>query len=252
MIPIVAFATWRECLRSRSFLGLLALFIVFMALSRLIGWISATDGDIVTTDVVFSLQSIIGVLVAVATGTALMHVEIQQCTLYTVLSRPVARWHFVVGKFLGLALALLCGQLTMLVLSLLYLALTGATVSWPLVLAGLLTAQEIIIMAAISLTWTTLSTPLLAAALSLATYALGHAVHELPSFLTYVRASWGQEMIAWAASLVPNLGRFAYRNQAVYGQELAIGDALQTVIYGLLWIALLVTITVAVFRRRQL
>ncbi|MFW5698727.1 MAG: ABC transporter permease [Planctomycetota bacterium] len=252
MILTVAGATLRESLRSRSFIGLLSLFVVFMTLSRLIGYISATDGDLVTTDIVLSLQSIIGLLVAVATGTALMHMEIQQRTLYTVLSRPIARWQFVIGKFCGLAAALLCGQLAMLTLSLIYLWVTGAPVTPLLVLAGLLTAEEVVIMAAVSLCWTTLSTPLLAAALSLATYGLGHAVHELPGFLAYVKNDTAQWLIAVLASLMPDLGRYAYRNQAVHGLGLAPAEAAMTVAYGLLWIALLLTVTLAIFRRRQL
>ena len=135
MILVIAGATFREALRSRTFAGLLVIYAVAVALSRAVGWISATDGDIVTTDVVFSLQSVIGVLVAVATGTALVQSEIQQKTLYTILSRPVARWQFVVGKFLGLAAGLAVGQVVMLVIALSYLWITGASVHGWLVLA---------------------------------------------------------------------------------------------------------------------
>lgn len=98
MIRIIAWATCREAVRSHTFLLLLAVYLVGVLMSRIVGWISATDGNVITTDIVFSLQSIMGVLVAVATGTALVHVEIQQKTLYTVLSRPLPRWQFVLGK----------------------------------------------------------------------------------------------------------------------------------------------------------
>jgi len=124
VIGVIAGATCREALRSRSFIGLLVIYAGAVLLSRIVGWISGTDGHVVTTDLVFSLQSVIGVLVAVATGTALVHTEIQQRTLYTVLSRPRPRWTFVLGKFLGLVAALLVGQAAMLLIGLAYLALT--------------------------------------------------------------------------------------------------------------------------------
>lgn len=251
MIRVIAHATCREALRSRSFLGLLGLYLVFVLMARVVGWISATDGNLVTTDVVFSLQSIVGVLVAIATGTALMQVEIQQRTLYTVLGRPVSRTRFVLGKFLGLAAALVIGQVAMLAMGLAYLALTGAPVSWALVVAGLFTAEEVVVMAAAALAWTTLSTPLLAAALGLATYGLGHAVHELPGFVGYVRADWARQAIIVVASVIPDLGQFGYRNRAVHGQPITSAEYL-AIPYGLAWICLLVTVTVAVFRRRQL
>jgi ABC-type transport system involved in multi-copper enzyme maturation permease subunit len=251
VIAVIAGATCREMVRSRTFIILLAIYGLAVALSRLVGWISSTDGNIVTTDVVFSLQSIFGVLVAVATGTVLMYSEIQQQTLYTILSRPVPRWHFVVGKYLGMSLGLAAGQLAMLVIGLAYLLVTGAEVHVWLLVAGLLTTVEVLVMGAVSLCLTTLSTPLLAAVLGLAAYALGHAVHTLPELIHYL-SNFQQLLVCAIASLIPDLGQFAYRNEAVYRTPLAAADLLSRLAYGGLWITLLVTLTVAVFRRRQL
>ncbi len=251
MIRFIAGATFWESVRSRSFVGLLILFVIGALMARIVGWVSATDGHIVTTDLVMSLQSIIGVLVAVATGTALVHTEIKQKTLYTVLSRPMARWQFVFGKFLGLGSALVVGQLAMLAVGLSWLALTGATISWWLVLAGLCTCLEVVVMAAVSLCWTALTSPLLAAALGLATYALGHAVASLPGLMYHLQGV--QRTIATVlAACLPNLGYFTYRNEAVHGIPTTVGDIGIAVLYAVAWVALLLTITVASYRRKQL
>lgn len=250
MISIIARATAQEAVRSRSFLLLIALYGLGVLLAPVVGWISATDGKVVTTDIIFSLLAIIGVLVAIATGTALVHAEIKQRTLYTVLSRPLPRWHFVLGKYLGLAGALILGQLAMLLLALGAVQIMGVGASWQLALAGVLIALEVCIVAAISLCLTSLAGPLLAAALSLAIYALGHAVHELPHFMHHLDG-WQNILAIGLASLLPDLGGLAYRNDAVYGlapgMEQVIGVSL-----GLLWIVLLVSITCAVLRGKQL
>lgn len=251
MIRIIAGATLREAVRSRGFVGLMALYLGAVALSRIAGWISGTDGDLVTTEIIMSLQSLFGVLVAVATGTALVQSEIQQKTLYTILTRPVLRWHFVCGKFLGLAAALCAGQLVMMAIGLLYLLVTGAHCSSWLLVGGLLTIVEVLVMAAVSLCWTSLSTPLVAVGLCLVTYALGHAVGELPQLMYHLKGTQAT-LCAALASLVPDLHRFAYRDQAVHGLPISLGDLGMRLLYGGLWIALLVTITVAVIRRRQL
>lgn len=252
MLTVIAGATFREAVRSRTFLLLVVIYTVGVLLSRIVGWISSTDGNQVTTDLVLSLQSVIGVLVAVATGTALVQSEIQQKTLYTILSRPVARWQFVVGKFLGLAAGLAFGQALMLIVGLGYLWITGAPVHGWLVVAGLLTIVEVLVMAAVSLCWTALSTPLLAAVLGLATYALGHAVAALPDLINHLQGGWKQVLASALASLVPNLGMFTYRNQASYALPLPLPDLLTSLVYGAAWIALLVAITVGVVRRKQL
>ena len=251
IITIVAGATFREAVRSRAFIGLLIIFAICALLSRIVGWVSSTDGHVVTTDLVLSLQSLIGVLVAVATGTALVQTEIQSRTLYTILSRPVERWQFVVGKFLGLAAALAAGQAAMAFLGLAWLWVTGAEVYGWLLLACAMTTLEVLVMAAVALCWTALSSPLLAAVLGLATYAAGHAVASLPDLMHHLKG--GQQIVAVTlASLIPNLGEFTYRNQAVYRLPLGLHDVLQHLLYGVAWCGLLVTITVAVIRRKQL
>ena len=42
-------------------------------------------------------------MIAIFIGIGLVSKEIEKRTLYTVLSRPVRRWEFIVGKFFGLA-----------------------------------------------------------------------------------------------------------------------------------------------------
>lgn len=250
-VLIIAGATFREAVRSRTFLLLMLLYAIAVLLSRIVGWISATDGNVVTTDLVMSLQSIIGVLVAVATGTALVQSEIQQKTLYTVLSRPVERWQFVLGKYLGLAGGLAIGQAIMLTIGLAYLWATGAQVSGWLALAGLLTAIEVLVMAAVSLCWTALSSPLLAAVLGLATYALGHGVASLPQLIGHLQG-WQAAVSVGLASCIPNLGMFTYRSDALYGLPIGAADLGIRIAYGALWILLLVAATIAVLRRKQL
>ena len=47
--------------------------------------------------------SLFGVVIAIFVGIGLVSKEIEKRTFYTVLSRPVRRWEFIVGKFFGLA-----------------------------------------------------------------------------------------------------------------------------------------------------
>lgn len=251
MIAVIAGATYREAVRSRAFLGLLVIYTAAALLTRVVGWISATDGHLVSLDLVLALQSVIGVLVAVATGTVLVQSEIQEKTLYTVLSRPLPRWHFVVGKFLGLSAALCLGQLAMAAIGLAWVWATGATLTLWLAPAVALTMLEVLVMAAVGLCLSMLVGPLLSAVLCLAVYALGHAVATLPQLIDHLEG-WQRTLAAALAALVPNLGSFAYRGQAIHGHAITLADAALAVAYAALWIALMLLIAIAVFRRKQL
>ena len=251
MILVVAGATCREAVRSRAFLGLLVIFAIAALLTRVVGWVSATDGNLVALDLVMSLQSVIGVLVAVATGTVLVQSEIQQKTLYTVLCRPLPRWRFVLGKFLGLSAALVAGQLAMAAIGLTWVWITGATLNPWLALAVGMTCLEVLVMAAVGMCLSMLAGPLLSAVLCLAVFALGHAVATLPHLIDHL-LGWKRTLAVIAAACIPNLGYFTFRGQAIHGNAMTAGDALQSLGYAALWIALLLTISIAVFRRKQL
>lgn len=251
MILVVASATFREAVRSRTFLGLLAIFAVCALGTRVVGWVSATDGHLVSLDLVLALQSVIGVLVAVATGTVLVQNEIQQKTLYTVLCRPLPRWHFVVGKFTGLAGALIASQSAMALIGIAWLWITGAPLTAWLALAVAMTALEVLVMAAVGMCLSMLAGPLLSAVLCLAVYGLGHAVATLPQLIDHLQG-WQRTLAVVGASLVPNLGYFTFRGRAVHGHAMTASDAFTAVAYGALWIALMLLIALAVFRRKQL
>lgn len=251
MILVVASATFREAVRSRAFLGLLAIFAVCALGTRVVGWVSATDGHLVALDLVLALQSVIGVLVAVATGTVLVQSEIQQKTLYTVLCRPLPRWHFVVGKFAGLAGALIASQAAMAAIGIAWVWITGAPLTAWLALAAAMTALEVLVMAAIGLCLSMLAGPLLSAVLCLAVYGLGHAVATLPQLIDHLHG-WQRTLAIATTTLVPNLGYFAFRGQAVHGHAMTTADALIALAYAGLWVALLLLIAIAVFRRKQL
>ena len=139
----------------------------------------------------------------------------------------------------------------MLLIGLIYLWATGAAVHHWLLWAGVMTAIEVLVTAAVSLAFTALSSPLLSAVLSFATYAIGHAVASLPELMHHLKG-WQQIVAVSLASLVPNLGMFTYRNQAVYENPIELSRLAFNAGYGLLWIMSLVTITVSVLRRKQL
>ncbi len=54
MILIIARATSRQLVRSKTFVSLMLIYAIAVLFSRLVGWVSATDGNIVTADVIFS------------------------------------------------------------------------------------------------------------------------------------------------------------------------------------------------------
>ena len=67
------------------------------------GQISIEIERLVVVNLGLTAVSLFGIVIAIFIGIGLVSKEIEKRTLYTVLSRPVRRWEFIVGKFFGLA-----------------------------------------------------------------------------------------------------------------------------------------------------
>src|SRR6202790_1902192 len=102
-IAYIASNTFREAVRDRVLYNLIAFAVLLSGAAILVGQISIEIEKLVVINLGLTAVSLFGVVIAIFIGIGLVSKEIEKRTLYTVLSRPVRRWEFIVGKFFGLA-----------------------------------------------------------------------------------------------------------------------------------------------------
>src|ERR1700745_4141328 len=99
----IATNTFREAVRDRVLYNLIAFAVRLSGAAILVGQISIEIERLVVVNLGLTAVSLFGIVIAIFIGIGLVSKEIEKRTLYTVLSRPVRRWEFIVGKFFGLA-----------------------------------------------------------------------------------------------------------------------------------------------------
>ena len=99
----IASNTFREAVRDRVLYNLIAFAVLLSGAAIFVGQISIEIERLVVVNLGLTAVSLFGVVIAIFIGIGLVSKEIEKRTLYTVLSRPVRRWEFIVGKFFGLA-----------------------------------------------------------------------------------------------------------------------------------------------------
>ena len=95
----IAANTFREAVRDRVLYNLIAFALLLTGTAILVGQISMQIERLVVINLGLTAVSLFGVVIAIFIGIGLVSKEIEKRTLYTVLSRPVARWEFIAGKF---------------------------------------------------------------------------------------------------------------------------------------------------------
>jgi ABC-type transport system involved in multi-copper enzyme maturation permease subunit len=175
MRQIIAIAqnTFREAIRDRILYGFLFFAISLILFSLVLGQLSFHEEVRVTIDVGLAGISIFSVLMAIFLSITLLHKEIEKKTLYTVLSRPVSRGSYLVGKFLGLVSTIAVQMLLMVLVWVCVLLLQGGTIGGGLIAAVFLMFCEVVLIIAIALFFTSFSSPLLSGLFCFGIFASG-------------------------------------------------------------------------------
>jgi Cu-processing system permease protein len=100
----IALNTYREAARARLLLGVFALSLATCAYSLVIAALSLGNEARVVADLGALSFSLYGVVVAIILGSTSLYRELEYKTIFPILSRPIRRWEYLVGKYFGAVL----------------------------------------------------------------------------------------------------------------------------------------------------
>jgi len=253
-IGYVAFNTFREAVRDRVLYNLIVFALLISGAAVLVGEISIDVERLVVINLGLTSVSLFGVVIAIFIGIGLVSKEIDRKTLYTVLSRPVRRWEFVVGKFFGLTGTLVVNTFFMAIgvfLALLYVAHHFEKADLSVLAALYFIVLEFLIVCALALLFSSFSTPLMSAVFTFALFIVGNLADDLHSIARSTTGLAGALSTA-LAYLVPNFSAFNIVNQAAHGDPVPGRLLLYNTIYAALYSAMAISGAVLIFQRRNL
>ena len=103
-IAAMALNTYREAVRARLLLGVFALGMATCAYSLVVASLSLHNEMRVVADLGAATLSLYGVLIAIVLGSTSLYRELEYKTVFPILSRPIRRWEYLVGKYAGIVL----------------------------------------------------------------------------------------------------------------------------------------------------
>src|SRR5713101_3262266 len=177
-INAIALNTFREAIRNRILYVLLVFAVVMISFSQILSLLTVGSEEKIIKDFGLASIDVFGVLTSVFIGVGLVSREIERRTVYTLLAKPIHRFEFVLGKYGGLVITLLVNTTVMALWFFLVLALKGMF-DPRLVLAVLLLYLQFLLITAIAVFFSCLSSPILSSVLTLALYVIGHLLWSL-------------------------------------------------------------------------
>jgi ABC-type transport system involved in multi-copper enzyme maturation permease subunit len=250
----IAFNTFRESLRDKIMIGVLVFTFVIILSNIVTVQLTVGQWMRLTVDVGLGAITVFGILLAIFLGITLISREIERKTIYTVVSKPIHRHQFLLGKYLGLISTIFANAgLMLLVLYgvLLYLNPQEGVPYLGIFMAWLLMLLEFMVVAAIATFFSTFSPAVLAAMFTIGFWVIGHLISDI--------GYWGlksgdESVVAMAKTLyyaMPNLELFNVRNKVTYRIAVEWRYVGWVTTYALLYIVFILGSATVIFSRRD-
>ncbi len=250
----IAANTFREAVRDRVLYNLIAFALLMSGAAILVGQISFGIERLVVINLGLTAVSLFGTVIAIFIGIGLVSKEIDKRTLYTVLSRPVRRWEFIVGKFFGLSSTLIVNTFFMAIgvfAALLYVSRHfQRTDAWVLVALYFIVLQFLMITA-LALLFSSYSSPLMSAVFAFCVFVIGSFAEDLRGFaaMTHGFTRW---MATGAAYLLPNFSALNVISQVAHEQAVSSQLIFYNTAYALIYATMAICGAVLIFEHRNL
>lgn len=262
MRPIISIAktTIGEAIRRRVLLIILLVGVLLLVIAPGLGVLSARSETTVLRGMMLGIIQLTSAVIAIVLTVYMIPNEIERRTIYTILSKPVQRWQFLVGKYLGAvgALGLMMALMSAVITFVFFLQQSTKDIS---ALSDLLKAPamyfiQMSLLAAVAIFFSTFVTPLVNFFLSGGMYLMGSLFN--PFFQTLnenPNTPAGAKIFAGLVnSVLPNFANYNVQNPIINPTSQIVNENqyyLQITVYGLFYIAILLVGGILVFDRRE-
>jgi ABC-type transport system involved in multi-copper enzyme maturation permease subunit len=225
-VSAIALNTFREAIRNKILYVLLLFAAGLILFTLVLGQMSLSEEARVTRDVGLGGIALISILISIFVGVSLVYKELDRKTVFVLIPKPLHRWEFILGKFLGMAATVAVMMAIMSALLFGVLALQdGLDNPAALARAIVLLYAQVVVMTAVAILFSSFSTPLLSGAFTLGIFAIGRSSDLLRELIERVGSSGLRALLSGALRLFPDLHLFYVSGSMLGGQRVSVhGD----------------------------
>ena len=264
-IGAIVRVTFLGGVRDRTLFGIFILGLLLLLTVPVFSFFSMRQTTEVAAGYALSVASLIGLLLTVFMGGNLISRDIDRRGIHTVVSLPISRSQYMVGKFIGLALLLLISLLILYCLAGIAILLISLQYppSRPLpwqtyFLVMLFEYVMLLVISGISVLFNSFATStFLPMALTLTVYCIGQSTALVKDYLDKApEAKEISSLVAFMARgsyyLFPNLSAFDIKNGFVYSLSLNLRYLTMVLVYGLFYLVVVMFMATYFFEKRDL
>lgn len=250
-ILAVAHNTFREAVRDKVLYVLLLLGAVAIFGSKALGWISIGQDIKIIKDISLASVSVFDVLIAIFVGTNLVYKEIDKRTIYTIICRPIHRFEFILGKYLGLAGLIAVVTAVTSSIAALYVILLGGSLDLSFFYAAVLIYGQLLMVIALAVLLSTLTSPILGALIVFTTYVIGHGTRILIDLPAHFDGTRIKSLLQAVYYVIPNFANLNIRAEAANSVPISFEYVAWAFLYATAYTVMLLVLAALAFQDRD-
>lgn len=253
VLTTIIFTVLKDALRKKV-LYFLALFaLVLIAFSPLLPSYGFGVQLIFIKDIALSSLTLFSIIITVYLSITQLPTEIEKKTIYNIISKPVSRTRFILGKYLGIVLTIF---IIILILTLgiqIYLILKGGQIEIDFLKGVFAIFLENAVIASVAVLFSTFCSPPLNVFLIILFYVLGHAkIGIIYTYLIHYPPLYLKPITYLIYYIIPNLENFGLQSHIVFQAKIPLIYLLDIFLYALLYTGGFLLITTFIFRKKDL
>lgn len=254
---VIAKNTLSEALRKKILWIFVIVALALIILSVSFSQFSFREQLTVIKSLGLGLIAIVGLLIVLMLGINLISVEIERRTIYTILSKPVKRHEFLLGKYLGAMMTLL---INLLLMSVVFIGMITWKNNWQpdfgLLKGTIMIFFQLMLVGSVAMLFSVFTTPVVNFFLTSAVYIVGNMSDYTYSMINAENQNIIVKGFYYIVHyLTPNFANFNVQNPLIH-PEVIIKSELQyygyNILYAIGYAAILLIISVLVFEKRDM
>lgn len=266
-ILALSWLTFKEGIRDRALMGICIIALVMLFATIIFTGVFGYDLGKVLVDLNLSTIAFAGLLLTFFVNINLMAKDIDKRTIYCVLSKPLSRTEYIIGKYLGLILLVFIALFILLMVSSgiiwfvksFYAQIYFKNFSWACFLQACF--YEILmffVLNAVVIFFSSISTSsFLVLLFTIATYITGQTIEEVMQFfkkeaMAEQLPQINQWIIDIAQYIFPNFSAFDIKTLASHGKFLPMEHTMALIGYSAIYTILLLFFASLIFNKREI
>ncbi len=247
----LAKATVQEAIRRRVLNVLLLFAVATVFFSQVFKSFAPGEEEKFLIDMGINTVRLFGVLIAIVLGASLIPTEIERKTIHVILAKPVNRTHFIVGKFLGSAIAVVGSAALMAAVFLVVYRIRQGPISTAMFAGTAMTLFEILIFNSIVTAVASFSSSIFVVVFSIAAYLLGHIYTLFEEMGKVAEHMYTRVMLGLVGAVAPHMEMYDFTRPILLEQPIKLMDVLGPIGYAFLYSFIMLGVALIFFDRRE-